>query len=257
MKTIVKISLAIILFVTACVPKFEDEFEYPDNAEITRLLVGNRNGMIPIETVKYDSQNLDSIFLRDRTADLSDLFLRATIARGVNIEPLEGAPKFGTYGDFSSPRKYRITAPSGKSVERTYAFGFYIPPVGCLADRWVGNVDCRDGIWPSYSPASAMGEKLNNDCHRVKLTFNFWDDAGAKAEMELLLGQIDYDTFRGPITLVNDVSVTSWGSTMTFHKGAAGTYNATANTLNLEINFSGYNLPGGATKYKFTVSQKN
>jgi hypothetical protein len=256
MKTILKISLAIILFVTACVPKFEDDIEYPDNAEITRLLVGNRNGMIPVETTSYDNQSLDSIFLKDRTADLSDLFLRATVARGVTIEPLDGAPKFGTYGDFSTARKYLITAPSGKSVERTFAFGFYIPPVGCLADRWVGNVDCRDGIWASYSPSSCVGVKLNNDCHRLKLTFNFWDDAGAKAEMELLLGPIDYDTFKGTVTLVNDVTVTSWGSAMTFHKGAAGTYNATANTLNLEINFSGYNLPGGATKYKFTVSQK-
>lgn len=255
MRNIIKIALVALMIISACVPKFDDDFEYSDHAEITRLIVGNKEGIIATEMVRFAGQNLDSVLLKDRSADLTKIFLRGTIARGVVIEPLEGSPKFGTYGDFSQPRKYKITAPSGRSVEWTYAFGFYIPPVGCLADRWAGNVSCRDGIWPSYSPAKCVGEKIDGDCQRVKLTFNFWDDSGEKTVLLLQLGDIDYDTFRGSITLVEDVTVTSYGSAMTFHKGPAGFYNATANTLNLDINFSGYNLPGGATKYKFTISQ--
>ncbi|HAQ19344.1 MAG TPA: hypothetical protein DCR40_08960 [Prolixibacteraceae bacterium] len=62
------------------------------------------------------------------------------------------------------------------------------------------------------------------------------------------------DTFKGDLTLVKDVTVTSWGETMTFHKGKAGTYNAIANELYLDLGFSGYNIGGG--NYKFTVRQK-
>jgi hypothetical protein len=255
MKNIIKISFVALMVISACVPKFDDDFEYSDNAEITRLIVGNKEGIIATELVRYADRNLDSVFLKDRSADLTKIFMRGTMARGVIIEPLEGSPKFGTYGDFSQPRKYKITAPSGRSAEWTYAFGFYIPPVGCLADRWAGSVSTRDEIWPSYSPATSSGEKINGDCRHLKLTFNFWDDSSARTVLELQLGEIDYDTFRGSLTLVEDVTITSYGSDMTFHKGPAGYYNATANTLHLDINFSGYNLPGGATKYKFTISQ--
>jgi len=51
------------------------------------------------------------------------------------------------------------------------------------------------------------------------------------------------------------VTVTSYGSTMTFHKGEAGTYNAIANELYLEFEFSGYDIGGG--KYRFTIKQNS
>lgn len=94
---------------------------------------------------------------------------------------------------------------------------------------------------------------MNGDCKMLKLTFDFWGDAAAMAEMELQLGDIDIDTFTGDITLLNDVTVTSWGATMTFHAGYAGTYNAIANELYLEIEFSGYDI--GGTHYSFKVTQ--
>jgi hypothetical protein len=257
MKKLITIVLPVLIFIAGCVPKFDQEIDLPDNPGIIEILVGNEKGRLPQQNAIYENNYLDTIFVKDKTADFSKVFLQGNLEEGCKIEPLDGAPKFGIYGDFSAPRKYRVTAPSGKSADWTVVLDYYVPPVGCLSDRWVGNLTCADGIWPGYSPSSCVGVKLNNDCNRVKLTFDFWDDAGAKAEMELLLGQINLDTFMGPVTLVNDVTVTSWGSVMTFHKGAAGTYNATANTLNLEIVFSGYSLPGGATKYKFAVSQKS
>lgn len=257
MKNLIWIILLVLIVLNGCVPNFDQEIELPDNPGIIEILVGNEKGRLPQENAIYENKLLDTVFVKDKTANFSRVYLQGNLEKGCIIEPLDGAPRFGVYGDFSSPRKYRITAPSGKSADWTIVLGYYIPPVGCLADRWVGSVNCRDGIWASYSPSSSVGVKVNNDCNRLTLTFDFWDDSGAKAEMELLLGQINLDTFMGPVTLVNDVTVTSWGSTMTFHKGPAGTYNATANTINLEIDFSGYNLPGGATKYKFTVSQKS
>lgn len=257
MKKIITIILPALIYISGCVPKFDHEIELPDNPGIIEILVGNEKGRLPQENAIYENKNLDTVFIKDRTVKFSRVYLQGNLEKGCKIEPLNGAPKFGVYGDFSKPVKYRVIAPSGKTADWTIVLDYYIPPIGCLADRWAGNLKCTDGIWPSYSPSSCTGAKLNNDCNRVKLTFNFWDDTGALAEMEFLLGQINLDTFIGPVTLVNDVTVTSWGATMTFHKGAAGTYNATANTLNLDIAFSGYNLPGGATRYKFTISQKN
>ncbi len=246
--------LGLLIIFTACEPNFKDEFDYSDQAEISKLLVGNSEGMISFERKTFADKNMDSILLKDRTADFTKLFLRVNVSRGCKIEPLNSAPSMGTYGDFSKECTYLVTSASGNSKNWTIALGYYIPPIGCLADRWSGSVKCTDGIWGSYSPSSCVGTKLD-DCNNLKLEFNFWDDSGAPVEMVLSLGSVNYDTFKGDVTLMNDVTVTSWGSTMSFHKGAAGTYNALANTLNLEIDFSGYDLPGGATKYKFVISQ--
>lgn len=254
MRNIFVKTIAVLLVMTACVPNLKDEFNYSDETQISKVLVGNAEGMIATERKTFPDKNLDSIFLKDRSADFKKLFMRVNTPRGCKIEPIENAPAMGTYGDFSNPRTYQITSASGKKVNWTVALGYYIPPIGCLADRWEGAVKCTDGIWGSYSPSSCLGTKLG-DCNNLKIKFNFWDDGGAPIEMMLSLGPINYETFKGDITLLNDVTVTSWGSTMTFHKGAAGTYNALANTLNLEIDFLGYDLPGGAKKYKFTISQ--
>ena len=72
--------------------------------------------------------------------------------------------------------------------------------------------------------------------------------------MEFQLGDIDIETYTGTLTLINDVSVDvpSYG-VMTFHSGLAGTYNAIANELYLEIEFSGYDI--GGDKYPFTIKQ--
>jgi hypothetical protein len=255
MKHIFCLLVIAIFFAAGCTPTFKEEGELPNVPAIKEIIAGNESGMIPQINAIYTDVNLDTVFLKDKTVDFSNIFLQCNLEKGCKIEPLEGAPSFGVYGDFSSPRKYKVTAPSGNSAEWTVVMDYYIPPVGCLVDRWVGSVICTDDIYPDYNPTSCVGEKLNNDCKRLKLTFDFWADAAAIVVIELQLGDINMDTFKGDLTLVNDVTFSSYGSDMTFHNGPAGTYNATANELYLDFVFSGYDIGGG--NYKFTVKQSN
>ena len=255
MKQILNYLLLLILTVPGCVPTFDETGELPDNPGIREVLVGNENGKLPHENSIYPEIFTDTVWIKDKSADFKHVYLQGNLRAGCKIEPLEGAPKFGVYGDFSIPRKYRVIAPTGKSADWTIVLDYYVPPVGCLSDRWVGNLQCIDGIWESYSPSFCTGVKLSDDCQRLKITFDFWADSGAIAELEFQLGEIDIDTFTGSLTLVNDVTVTSWGATMTFHHGPAGTYNAIANELYLEIEFSGYEI--GGDKYLFTVKQSS
>lgn len=255
MKYIFSLLIVIIFFAISCVPTFDELGELADVPEIIEIIVGNESGKIPQINAIYADSYLDTVFVKDKTVDFSNIYLNGNLEKGCIIEPLDGAASFGEYGDFSTPRKYRITAPSGKSADWTVVMDYYIPPVGCLTDRWVGNLICIDGIWESYSPSYCIGEKMNDDCQQLKLTFDFWADGGAVAVLELQLGDINTDTFMGDLTLVNDVTVTSYGADMTFHAGTAGTYNATANELYLDIVFSGYDI--GADNYTFTVKQSN
>lgn len=256
MKHIFFLSIAVILLANACVPAFEETGILPDVPAIKEIIAGNQSGLLPQINAIYPDKYLDTVFIKDKTVDFSNIYLQSNLEKGCTIQPLAGAPTFGAYGDFSAPAKYRVTAPSGKSAEWTIVMDYYIPPVGCLTDRWVGTLACTDNIYPDYNPTSCVGEKINDDCYRLKLTFDFWADPEAMAVMEFQLGAINMDTFKGDLTLVNDVTVTSWGSTMTFHSGPAGTYNATADELYLDFEFSGYDI-GGDGKYKFTVRKSN
>jgi hypothetical protein len=255
MKNIIILLASVLLFVASCVPTFDEVGELADLPIIKEIIVGNESGKIPqINSINTD-QYIDTVWIKDKTVDFSKMYVNGNLEKGCIIEPLEGAPYFGVYGDFSTPRKYKVTAPSGNSADWTIIMDYYIPPIGCLADRWVGDVSCTDGIWESYSPSFCTGEKMDNDCKKLKLTFDFWADAEAIAVLELQLGDIDTDTFMGDLTLVNDVTVTSYGADMTFHSGPAGTYNATANELHLDIPFSGYDI--GADNYILLVKQSN
>jgi len=254
MKKIISLFIVAVFFAAGCVPTFEQVGELPDNPGIKEVLVGNENGKIPQINAIHSDLNVDTVWVKDKSVDFSNIYMQGNLEAGCKIEPLEGAPKFGAFGDFSSPNKYRVTAPSGNTADWTIVLDYYVPPVGCLADRWVGNVNCLDEIYPSYSPASCKGEKVNDDCHMLKLTFDFWADSGATAVMELQLGEINMDTFTGDVTLLNDVTVTSYGADMTFHKGYCGTYNATSNELHLSFEFSGYDIGGGT--YDFTITQQ-
>jgi len=246
--------LSLLLLAVSCVPSFDEVSELPDDPSILEMLVGNENGKIAQENTINNDMKVDTIWVKDRTADFSKVYLQGNFAPGCTVEPLEGAPKLGTYGDFSSAKKYRVTAPTGNSADWTVVLDYYVPPVGCLADRWAGEVSCTDGIWPSYSPATCTGVKMNDDCQKLEISFDFWADAGAPVVLELELGDIDFDTFMGDVTLVNDVNFTSYGADMTFHAGPAGTYNATANILELNLKFSGYDI-GGGEYYPFTITQ--
>lgn len=242
-----------LFLLMGCVPGFDQVGELPDNPRILEILVGNENGKIAQENAIYSDLYLDTVWVKDRTADFSNVYLQGNFDAGCKVLPLEGAPELGTYGDFSSAQKYRVTAPTGNSADWTIVLDYYIPPVGCLADRWVGEVNCVDDVWASYSPSSCVGEKMNGDCQKLKLTFDFWADAGAVVVLELELGDINLDTFQGDVTLVNDVNFSSYGSDMTFYAGPAGTYNATSNVLNLNLKFSGYDI--GGEYYPFIISQ--
>lgn len=255
MKKIVFSLTVIVAFVTGCVPSFDEVGDLPDDPSILEVLIGNENGKIAQTNAIYPESYIDTIWVKDKSTDFSNVYLQGNLEAGCKIVPLDGATPFGKYGDFSSPKKYRVTAPTGNSADWTIVLDYYVPPVGCLADRWVGNLTCTDGIWADYSPTSCVGVKLANDCQQLKITFDFWGDAGAIAELELQLGDIDIETFTGTITLVNDVTVTSYGSTMTFHSGEAGTYNAIADELHLEIDFTGYDI--GSDKYPFTIKKAN
>jgi hypothetical protein len=246
--------IAIIFFFTiSCVPTFEEDGERPDSPAILEILVGNEDGKIAQENAIDPDMYIDTVWIKDKSVDFSNVYLQGNLEVGCYIESLEGAPSLGIYGDFSSPQKYRITAPSGNSADWTVVLDYYIPPVGCLADRWIGDVNCLDVIYPSYSPAACTGVKINDDCKRINIAFNFWADSSAPVLFELQLGDIDMDTFKGNVTLINDVNVTSYGDDMTFFAGDAGTYNATSNELHLSFEFSGYDIGGG--KYDFTISQ--
>lgn len=44
---------------------------------------------------------------------LTNIICTANISTAAKVEPLEGAPRPGTPGDFSAPRKYQVTAADG------------------------------------------------------------------------------------------------------------------------------------------------
>lgn len=253
MKILNRLFLLIGILAVSCVPTFEEVGDLPDNPGIREILVGNENGKIPQENAIYPDLKIDTVWVKDKSVDFGNVYLNGNFSPGCKVEPLEGSPEFGVYGDFSTPRKYRVTAPSGNSADWTIVLDYYVPPVGCLADRWIGNVTCVDEIYPSYSPATCSGVKVGDDCQRINISFNFWEDSSAPMTLELQLGEINMDTFTGSVTLLNDVHVTSYGADMTFHAGDAGTYNATSNELHLSIEFSGYDIGGGP--YEFTISQ--
>jgi len=255
MKIINIFCIVISMSAVSCIPDFDETEGLPDIPGIKEVLVGNDKGKVAQENAIYPDARIDTVWVKDKSVDFSNVYLNGNLEAGCTIEPLGDAPRFGVYGDFSKPHAYRVTAPSGNSADWTIVLDYYLPPVSCIADRWNGELTCLDEIYSNYSPATTTGEKVNDDCHRINIAFNFWADAEAPALFELQLGEIDIDTYTGSVTLLNDVNVTSYGDDMTFHAGHAGTYNATSNVLNLSFEFSGYDIGGGT--YNFTISENN
>ncbi|MBS2210025.1 hypothetical protein KEM09_01330 [Carboxylicivirga mesophila] len=126
--------------------------------------------------------------------------------------------------------------------------------IACLAELWTGDVNCTDNVWPSWSPSYCIGEKVGDDCQRLNLTFDFWAMSSLETFLELELGPIDPDTKQGNVTLLNDYNAVGGGYDVTFHAGPAGTYNGNTFELNLELQFSGYDI-GGDGIYRFTVKK--
>jgi hypothetical protein len=218
--------------------------------DTTGLIKGNISQTNSVDTIHF----VDSIIVKDRTVDLKNIWAQMTLETGCKVEPLENSPKLGAYGDFSKPAKYRVTAPSGRIADWTLIVELYTPKLGILSERWVGDLTCVDGIWNSYSPTYCKGVKIDNSPTKVRLTFDFWGMKSLETVLDLELGEIDLNTFIGPVTLLNDFNAVGGGYNMTFLKGAAGTYNAASSELNLVLNFKGYSI-GGDGKYRFTVKK--
>lgn len=258
MKNIYKIILGLSLIVVGCQQGVDiDVSIIPDKPFIKSITLANMDstGIIrnPIsQTNVIDTINfIDSVFVKDRSVNFSNIWAQASLEEGCTIEPLGDSPAFGKYGDFSKPTKYKVISPTGRSAEWTVVVDFEKIVINCKVDNWVGNIFCSDGIWSSYSPGYCTGTKVSSSCDRLNLTFPFWDDEALMATFELELGDYDPELFSGKITLLDDVHLVGSGYDVTFHKGDAGTYSLLSGVMELVIDFSGYDI--GDDKYKFTI----
>jgi len=111
--------------------------------------------------------------------------------------------------------------------------------VDCVADLWVGDLNCEDMVWPSYAPTYCTGEKMS-DCMLLNVTLDFWG-YGEDSEVVFELQFEDFDeAYEGEVTLLKDAFTSAEGSDITFHQGAAGTYKILSGELLLDIAWSGY-----------------
>jgi hypothetical protein len=247
-KKVIYFSIAIALFVSCSeISNMPDDLS--EAAAFSSIVVGNADGVFSTVDSIYSDLCIDTVHVKDQTADFTNVYLRCELEEGCKVEPLEGSPAFGVYADFSVPCKYKITAPAGNSAEWTVVLATYVETIACLADLWEGSLSCSDDVYPSYNPTSCTGAKINDNCNQLKISFDFWADTDCVVDCELELGALDSETMTGTITLLNDVSFTSWGYDMSFTAGSAGTYNASSGTLSLSFIFSGYS---DYTSYEFT-----
>jgi hypothetical protein len=124
MKQIYSILILMIFFAISCVPTFEEEAELADTPGILGVNAGNENGNIPATSVIDPEVYMVTILVEDETVDFSNIYIGVSLEHGCKIGPLEGGPPCGSYGDFSTPRKYRVTAPSGSSADWTIVMDF-------------------------------------------------------------------------------------------------------------------------------------
>lgn len=183
-------------------------------------------------TLDDDATN-DGIGTGDFTSEMKNLTLGTTYyvrAFAINIEGT-------TYGTEVS---FNTLEPAG---------------VDCVADLWVGDLSCEDLVWSSYAPTYCTGEKMDDDCSLIKITFDFWGYGEAsEVVLELQFEPFDTETYEGELTLLKDALVTAEGSAITFHEGAAGTYKILTNELFLGIVWSGYDA---TASYKFKITPKD
>jgi len=122
--------------------------------------------------------------------------------------------------------------------------------VDCVADLWVGDLNCEDLVWASYAPTYCTGEKMD-DCSLLKVTFDFWG-YGEASEVVLELQFEDFDAaYEGDLTLMKDAFTTAEGADITFHQGAAGTYKILSKELFLDLVWSGYDA---TASYQYKIA---
>ncbi len=259
MKYISIISLFSILLLTGCM-KSEDIVvdvipDLPNIMEVTAGVMSNGGLLDVFPTTMNEINSTDhtaKIYVKTYKP-LSNIWVSVRLESGCQVNPLEGAPKFGSIGDFSKPGKYEVKAASGASAIWTVTIAQEpgMPDISCPSDFWSGTgVNCLDIPFPDYSPSTVIAEKI--DCNHIKITIDFWQDQNAIITLDLQLGDPDLNTVQGSVTLLNDVSFSSWGSDMSYSKGPAGTYDLNTMELNFDPAFLGYE---SLTSYPFTFSK--
>jgi len=161
-----------------------------------------------------------------------------------------------TLGTTYYVRSFAINIEKGTAYGSEVTFNTLEPAgVDCLADLWVGDLDCEDQVWASYSPTYCTGVKMDDDCSLLNVKLDFWGyGESSEVVFELQFEPFDTETYEGELTLLKDAFVTAEGSDITFHEGAAGTYKILTNELFLDIVWSGYDA---TASYKFKITPKD
>lgn len=140
MKKLVYICAVLMLTLTSCVTSGLDDLPVYSESEITsfgmehRFLVANESGIKHLEvvilggTVTIDPATAtitanptipspSSSFTQDerRNVNLKSIVISTKISPAAKIVPLDGAPTLGIPGDFTTERKYMVTAADGKT----------------------------------------------------------------------------------------------------------------------------------------------
>jgi len=248
MKHISIFSLLSLILATACMKPVDLDIKIiPDKPNIKSVTVGSMSSIGLLSTFPNSLEEIDTenhtvkVFVMTFMS-MDNVWANVSLETGCTISPLNGAASFGSFADFSKPGTYRITAPSGITADWTISIEQdpNMPDISCLANFWSGDgVNASDVTYPSYSPSSVTADKI--DCNHVTLTTNFWDDSGAPMVLELELGEPDATTFVGSVTLLKDVSFSSWGYDMKYTAGPAGSYDLNTFGLTFNAAFEGYN----------------
>jgi hypothetical protein len=125
--------------------------------------------------------------------------------------------------------------------------------VDCVAELWVGDLDAKDLVWSApYHPTYCTGEKMEEDCSLLNVTFDFWGyGVDSEVTLKLQIEPFDPATYEGVLTLLEDASTTAEGYEITFHEGAAGTYKILTGELLLDVVWSGYDA---TATYKWNIT---
>ncbi len=160
-----------------------------------------------------------------------------------------------TFGTDYYVKAFAINIEGGIAYGNEVSFKTTSPEgVDCPADLWSGDLNCADQVWESYSPTYCTGEKLDGDCNKIKITFDFWGyGSSAEVVLELQFEPFDPATYEGVMTLLKDANVSAEGSDITFHQGVAGTYRVLQKEILLDIAWSGYD---NTASYKFLITPK-
>jgi len=196
----------------------------------------------------------------------TDIFARGVCwndSTGPTLDDDQTNDGLGT-GDFTSEMKnltlgttYYVRAfamnSEGISYGSELTFSTLEPAgVDCVADLWVGDLDCADQVWSSYKPTYCTGEKMNDDCNLIKITFDFWGyGTASEVVLELQFESFDTETYMGNLTLLKDATTTAEGANITFHAGPAGTYKILTKELYLDMTWSGYDA---TASYQFLIT---